>query len=120
MIGDEITDTIGGRIKYLRTQNELTQEELVNELIKQYNYPINVATLSLCENDKRMPSVDFIVCLAKYFECSTDYLLCMKEIDYTDNIDLDSLRYMLIKKFINSVEDLNINEIIDLSDVLNK
>lgn len=114
-------DTIGNRIKLLRLNKELTQEQLVNELIEKYQYPINIGTLSLCENDKRAPGIDLIICLAKYFQCTTDYLLGMNEINiYQHDIDLDSLRYILIKKFIHSVEDLDISEIIELSNVLDK
>lgn len=114
-------DTIGNRIKILRVEKDLTQEQLANELTEKYHYPINVATLSLCENDKRIPSIDLVVCLAKYFKCTTDYLLGMRDLHgYYNDIDLDSLRYILIKKFIHSVEELNINEIIELSNVLDK
>lgn len=60
---------IGRRIKELRTEKGLTQQELAEIL--------NVSSMSISfyENEQRKPDSDFIISVSKYFGVSTDYLL---------------------------------------------
>lgn len=60
---------IGRRIKELRTENGLTQQELAKIL--------NVSSMSILfyENEQRKPDSEFIIACSRFFDVSTDYLL---------------------------------------------
>ena len=60
---------IGRRIKELRTENGLTQQELAKIL--------NVSSMSISfyENEQRKPDSEFIIACSTFFDVSTDYLL---------------------------------------------
>lgn len=60
---------IGRRIKELRTENGLTQQELAKIL--------NVSSMSISfyENEQRKPDSEFIIACPRFFDVSTDYLL---------------------------------------------
>lgn len=62
-------NVIGGRIKYLRSREGLTQRELANKL------HIGNSTLSQYENGDRAPSVDMQRKFAQYFGVSVDFLV---------------------------------------------
>ena len=61
--------SFGNRLKALRENHNLSQKEFANIL--------NIAnsTLSQYESDKRVPSDEVKLQIAKYFNVSTDYLL---------------------------------------------
>ena len=60
---------IGRRIKELRTEKGLTQQELAKIL--------NVSSMSISfyENEQRKPDSEFIIACSRFFDVSTDYLL---------------------------------------------
>lgn len=60
---------VGSRIKDLRLEKNLSQQNLADEL--------GVTKVSICgyENGKRIPSLDTFISLSNYFKVSTDYLL---------------------------------------------
>lgn len=60
---------IGRRIKELRTENGLTQQELAKIL--------NVSSMSISfyENEQRKPDSEFIIACSRFFDVLTDYLL---------------------------------------------
>jgi len=60
---------IGRRIKELRTENGLTQQELAKIL----NVPS--MSISFYENEQRKPDSEFIIACSRFFDVSTDYLL---------------------------------------------
>lgn len=60
-------DSLGRRIAYLRTKNNLTQRQLMDIL--------DFENLSRYENDERKPNLDLIISLSKYFKVSNDWLL---------------------------------------------
>ena len=64
--------SIGTRIKDLRKEKELTQEELA----KQINTTQD--SISLWEKDKRIPDTIYIIALAKFFKVTTDFILEME------------------------------------------
>ena len=78
-------NTIGERIAYLRTNNKLTQKEVMEIL--------NFDNLSRYENNERKPSLNIIIALAEYFNVSTDWILTgkcsMPKNDSKNNEDLD-------------------------------
>lgn len=63
-------NTFGKRLKQLRLQNKLTQNELGKKL--------NVTNVGVAkwESDDRFPDKDTLVKIADYFDVSLDYLLC--------------------------------------------
>lgn len=61
--------TFQERMKEIRTEKDITLEDLAKAL------NTTKSTLSRYENNLRVPNVDFINQLAKYFNVSVDYLL---------------------------------------------
>lgn len=60
---------IGERIKKLREEQNLTQEQLAKDV------GVNINTLASYERKIREPKIDKILLFAKYFGVTTDYLL---------------------------------------------
>lgn len=58
----------GSRIKQLREEKNLTQEELAKRL------SISKSAVSMYENDTRLPKRDIMESLADFFNVSIDYL----------------------------------------------
>ena len=61
-------------LKQLREQRSLTQLSLA------LSVDVQQETISAYENGKSMPTVDTLLKLAKYFNCSSDYLLDLTDI----------------------------------------
>lgn len=59
---------IGNKIKYLRTSHKLNQKELSAKI------KVTQASLSLFENGNKLPSIDVLVRISKYFNVSLDWL----------------------------------------------
>lgn len=66
----KILSSLGSRIRQLRTEKKLTQEQL-GRLIN-----VGKSTISQYENNINTPEPKIINMLADYFDCSVDYLLC--------------------------------------------
>lgn len=60
---------IGERIKTLRTARNMSQVELATAL------NVSKQSISNWENNNILPSVEIIKQLARFFSCSSDYLL---------------------------------------------
>lgn len=60
---------IGERIKELRLENKLSQSKLGDLLL------VSQDTISLWENNKALPTAEYIISICKIFEISADYLL---------------------------------------------
>lgn len=69
-------DDFGKRLKQLRLDNNLTQEQLGRML------NVTNVGVSKWESNERFPDKDTLIKIANYFDVSTDYLLCR-----TDNPD---------------------------------
>lgn len=65
--------TIGDKIKYMRLQKGLTQDQLGKLL------GVNRSVISLYESCQRAPTFDILKKIARIFHVSTDYLLGVKE-----------------------------------------
>ncbi len=61
------------RLKELRREKNISQ----NELARQIN--ISVACINRWENGLRVPNIDSITILCKFFECSADYLIGLED-----------------------------------------
>ena len=60
-------------IKSLRIENNMTQQQLADKLFTSQD------TISLWERDKSYPDVVAVIRLAKIFNVSTDYILCVDD-----------------------------------------
>ena len=60
---------IGKTIRDLRREMDCTQNKLADIL------GVTQDSISLWENDKRIPDASYIVTMSKFFDVSTDYLL---------------------------------------------
>lgn len=62
------------RIKFLREEIHMTQQELANKLEGAKS------TIAMYENGNRNPSLEVLVKLSEIFNCSIDYILCKTDI----------------------------------------
>lgn len=62
-------ETLGQRIKYERIAKNLTQPELAKAL------EVSNCAISLWENDINEPKATYIIRMALFFDCTSDYLL---------------------------------------------
>lgn len=69
-------DYLGQRIKALRLEKELTQEELAVQL------NVTKATISLYESNKRVPPLEKLLIITDIFEVTIDDLVKEEEKDY--------------------------------------
>lgn len=93
----------GKRLKLLRERNDLTQDQLA----KKFN--LLKSSISMYENNVRLPNVEIIKDFANYFKVSTDYLLGIEENNTIDEElkEQEALNKALKKAgFIKENEDL--------------
>ncbi len=64
---------IGERIKILRKLNNITQEELAEQM------SVSRQSVSKWESNQSVPDIEKIISLSAYFDTSTDYLLTGKK-----------------------------------------
>lgn len=65
---------LGDRIKSLRKAHGLNQTELAEALNRQFDLKIDRVMISKWETDFQTPVMNSIICLAKFFNVSIDYL----------------------------------------------
>lgn len=90
--------TLGDKIKSLRLQKGLTQDQLGHLL------GVNRSVISLYESSQRAPTFDILKKLARIFHVSTDFLLSVKELE-SDKILVD-------------VSELSTDQIARLSEII--
>ena len=64
---------IGKRIKEIRVECGLSQERFGDIL------SVSQDTVSLWEKGKSVPTAEYLIAMAKQFEISVDYILCLKD-----------------------------------------
>ena len=64
------------RFKELRLNKGLTQEELIDQYNKTYHRNYGTPSMSLFENNRRVPEISALIDFADFFGVSLDYLLC--------------------------------------------
>src|SRR3989339_1592756 len=74
--------SFGERFRQLRLQKGMTQQELIDEFNKKYDYSFGKTTISQYENNKRIPEITTLQKLSEYFSVSIDYLLGMTDYPY--------------------------------------
>ena len=67
-------ETISIRIKELRIENKLTQNQLGEKIA------VSQDTISLWENNKSLPTAEYIIALCRLFSVSADYLLGLSDV----------------------------------------
>lgn len=86
---------LGQKLKSIRTDNNLTMEELRNLLNRKYDLNISKSMISRWENEKSEPLNTYLSAYAKEFDLDLNELLGI-------NISLDKIpRIKMIKKFVN-------------------
>ncbi len=91
----------GLRVKKLRTERNLTQEQLATRL------SLTKSVVSAYETDVRMPSYDTLIQLSRIFSVSTDYLLGVKEERNVDVTDLSDENIALVSNLVSALKDKN-------------
>lgn len=66
-------DCIANRIKEIRQEQGLSQQKFGEAL------SVSQDTVSLWEKGKSLPTTEFIIAIAKTFNVSADYILCLKD-----------------------------------------
>lgn len=82
--------TIGATIKYLRQEQDITQEQLASAL------GITSRAVSQWENDRTAPDISQLPALANFFDVTTDYLLGVdirRKEDEVQRIVSEALKY---------------------------
>lgn len=98
-------ETLGYRIKKLRSYAKITQKDLAEKL------GISDKTLSRYENDEYKPDVYALVRIATYFQVSTDYLLGIGGLKAQMTEDeIVNYRKDLYKRYIQCIENYSIDE----------
>lgn len=72
------------RIKQLREENYITQEELAKKL-----HLSSKGIVSMYEKEERKPSLEVLVKLSEIFNCSIDYILCKTDIRNHEEVNID-------------------------------
>ena len=67
-------NVLGDRIRALRKERKLSQDQLSEALNKQFGLKTDRVMISKWETGFQMPIMNTIICLAKFFEVSIDYL----------------------------------------------
>lgn len=80
-------EKFGARFKSLRIAYNYTQPELIEAFkIKNPEYKSSVASISQYENGKRVPEVPDLIAWANFFNVSTDYLLGLSDVMFSNVI----------------------------------
>jgi transcriptional regulator with XRE-family HTH domain len=87
---------IGRRLKKLRENARLSQEQVGNKL------GITNSAVSMYENDIRVPSAELICAFAKLYGVSTDYIFDIDSFSNEELYEIEQLRRILIRKGIMS------------------
>ena len=101
---------LGNRLKDLRYQKEITQEELGKVLNKTKN------NISQYETGKRQPDNETLIKISEYFQVSLDYLLGKTDIkNFTSD---DELKKLIIQSNINDTDNDIRNSLISMKEKL--
>lgn len=94
---------VGKRIKLLRNELGLTQEQLANKLPNVRGK----SSIANYENGSNLPSDEVKLKLCEIFDCSLDYLMCKSDIRNFDDLkkqDLNKLRVQLKQKNVSETQ----------------
>ena len=95
---------IGEKIRALRLQQKMTQEQLADRLGVSYQ------SISRWENGITYPDIEFLPAIANYFSVSLDYLMGQDDIE----------KRRAIKKQINRIANMSENDEDELIELIGK
>ena len=114
------SSTLGEKIKYIRTNQNITQDELAKLVFKTRQ------EINYFENDTRKPDIETLILIAKHLEVSLDYLCGLNDIEKPNStlqninnlIGLSEKSIYQLSKFKNCKEILsNIYEDYELAGI---
>jgi transcriptional regulator with XRE-family HTH domain len=88
MAGGILMATFGQRLKQLREEKELSQQELAKL------FSLSQSTIAYYELDKKQPSQKTLQRLAEFFGCTVDYILGRTDIRNPDQPDEDIIAFL--------------------------
>ena len=91
----------GSRLKKLRLQEGLTQQQLADRL------GVTKSVVSYYELQERYPSPEVLTKLASIFRVSTDYLLGLSRGESIDLSGLDEEDIITVKRLVTSLQNKN-------------
>lgn len=94
-----MSDTLAGRIKFLRIKHGHTQKELSEHLYK------SESAVRMWELGKSEPDIDTIVKMAIYFGVSVDHLLGFDDKKYEELSEPDKVVHDVANRFYNEETD---------------
>lgn len=85
--GNNMKVKVGARIKFLRNEIGLTQEQLANKLpnVK------GKSSIANYENGSNLPSDEVKLKMCEIFNCSLDYLMCKSDIRNPEKVDINDM-----------------------------
>lgn len=83
---DQIPTTTGGRIAFVRSKANESQDDLATAFNVSRNY------ITMIETDKRPPNTDMVITIAKRYGVTSDFLLCLSGIPCgtPDDIEIEA------------------------------
>ena len=78
-INETFLKQVGKRLQELRKSKKLTQVQLSNLLLEQYNITIDDRSISRYETGRGLPETDNLIYLADLFNTTLDYIIYGKE-----------------------------------------
>ena len=82
---------IGNRIKQLRKEHGLTQQELADKL------NLAKSSISSYESGVRIPSYEVLINMATYFNCSIDFLMGLTSIESSKKANADEEKENIVE-----------------------
>ena len=96
-----MTETFGARIKRLREEKHLKQEQVASVL------RVNRKAISHYENDLREPSFEILIKMSELFRVPTDYLLGVDNERTIPATGLSDEEYLLIRELVSDIAEKN-------------
>lgn len=94
----------GERLKKLRIQEGMTQQQLADRL------GVTKSVVSYYELQERYPSPEILIKFASIFHTSTDYLLGLTKTESISLADLNDEDIKIVKSLITHLKSKNINK----------
>ena len=104
---------VGARIKFLRNEIGLTQEQLANKLTNVKGK----SSIANYENGSNLPSDEVKLKMCEIFNCSLDYLMCKSDIRNPEEVDENKLNVAFSSGF-DGLNDTNKNIINNIISTL--
>ena len=91
----------GARLRKLRKESELTQQQLADKL------DVTKASISAYETNAKYPSIEVLIKIANTFNVSSDYLLGISQNVQFDNSMLTDEQSLIVSDIVNEFIHLN-------------